>query len=67
MPQVTNNKCQNLVKKITYIMPYKNPDGFTEPRIDVEFFDAYDITSTTKTFFTQYFEIKYVPSTASLV
>ncbi len=56
--------CRNLVKKVTYLLRYKNPGGITDAAIDVEFFDS-NLSDTTNT--EQKFETAYVPQSESIV
>ena len=55
--------CSNLVRSISYIFKYTNPNGFTDVELDVEFFNA-DQTSTSMK---QFFQINFLPSSFNLV
>ena len=63
-PSGTNlGMCSNLVRSINYIFKYKNPDGFTNIELDVEFFNATQASTSLK----QFFQINFLPSTFNLI
>jgi len=56
--------CRNLVKSVTYLLQYKNPDGILEAKVDIEFFDS-DFKDTANV--EQTFQTVYVPSSENIV